>query len=529
MKHRKPTKRKRTWTIAGIVLALAAATGIYAASRGTQPAVAGLAGSTASAQASRSAHGPQPAHSAPSTATTPGTPTTPSTKPGQLPAGVTLRQIDGGPNYFAKLSPGSAWMDQHMLLGAWEEQPLTSTEVSYDVAMGNNIYWNLAGNPLDTKDCGGAPCRVNYNVIRADGMHVAASDTTSQTGPETVAYEGTDEADMNFGPGSEGWSPTGPYNNSSCIPSGSACGYTVAKFFDTGQPASYGSPGYPAGRKPVIQGYGKGVLFWESDAQAAAFLKYSAVASADSYWMTDSDLDVPSQGGCSLLPASSAECGNGNGPGLTTAQRALPANYAFNVAELEGLTGHAKPITVDVETGCPGSGGACTSPQAAVASAWQAIIAGARGIIWFQHNFSGNCVDFNTFYDGSNPSSPLYGCRQSPGVTLHDVVGAVSGFNHQVASLNTVLLAPFAENYVSAGKADVSVMAKYSQGTFYVFAASGTMASPPRNHQVVTVTVAGGYTGPVAVIGENRTLHAVHGVFTDSFANQDSVHIYKIG
>ena len=78
----------------------------------------------------------------------------------------------------------------------------------------------------------------------------------------------------------------------------------MAKFFYSGRPATYGSPGYPVGRKPITQGYGKGVLFWETDAQAAQFLSYSDTLSADSYWMTDADLSVPSQGGCALLPAN---------------------------------------------------------------------------------------------------------------------------------------------------------------------------------------------------------------------------------
>jgi hypothetical protein len=488
----------------GIVIALAATAGAYLASQGGPPAAAGPARSAAIA---------------------------PDTSAGAVAVthGVTLRQIDGGPDYFATIDAGSTWMDKHILLGAWEEQPLTYAEVRDDVAMGNNIYWNLAANPLDTKDCGGVPCRVNYDVIRADGMHAAAPDTTSQSGSETVAYEGTDEADMNFDPGRAGWNPAGAYNTTSCIPNGSACGYTVARFFYTGLPTSYGSPGYPAGRKPVILGYGKGVLFWETNAQAATFLKYSDVLSADSYWMTDPDLDIVSQGGCSLVPVNSAECNTGSGPGLSTAQRAQPANYAFNVTELQALAGRGKPVTVYVETGCPGSQGTCTTPRAAVAAAWHALIAGARGITWFQHNFSGHCVDFNTFYDGSNPSSPRYKCQQSPGVTLHDIVDAVSSFNHRVASLNTVLLSPFAEQYVSAGHADVSVMAKYSRGTYYVFAASGKPASPPADNQLVEFKLAGDYTGPVTVIGENRTLRAAHGAFTDTFADQDSVHIYKIG
>ena len=226
-----------------------------------------------------------------------------------LPTGVTLRQIDGGPHYYAHIDPASAWMDHHIMVGAWLEEPLTTTEVSYDVAMGNNIYWNLAANPLDTKDCGPVPCRVDFNVIRAAGMHAAAPDVTSNSGSETVAYEGTDEPDMKFGSGSNGWNPRGTYNETSCIPPGSECGYTVANFFYSGHPASYGSPGYPVGRKPIIQGFGKGVLFWETNTQAAKFLTYSDTLSADSYWMTDAQLNLPSQGGCALLPASATACG----------------------------------------------------------------------------------------------------------------------------------------------------------------------------------------------------------------------------
>jgi hypothetical protein len=444
-----------------------------------------------------------------------------------LPPGVTLRQIDGGPHYYEHIDPASAWMDQHILIGAWLEQPLTATEVHYDVAMGDNIYWNLAGNPLDTKDCGGIqPCRVNFNIIRAAGMHASAPDVTSKSGAETVAYEGTDEPDLNYGPGASGW------NGRSCVPSGSECGYTVAKFFYTGQPASDGSPGYPAGKKPITQGFGKSVLFWETNSQAAKFMSYSDTLSADSYWMTDPSLALPSQGGCALLPESTAACGNGTDTGLSTAQRELPANYAYNVTRLEqiqAVNGPSKPITVDVETGCPLSNNACTTPAASFAAAWHAIIAGARGIIWFQHSFSGPCIDFSTFYDGSDPTDRMYTCRQTPGVTLHDVVARVSAFNHEVARLNSVLLSPFAENYANTGSADVSVMAKYSNGVFYVFAASGKPAIPPADNQVVKFTLADGYSGPVTVVGENRTLHAVKGIFTDTFANEDSVHVYKIG
>jgi hypothetical protein len=84
-------------------------------------------------------------------------------------------------------------------------------------------------------------------------------------------------------------------------------------------------------------------------------------------------------------------------------------------------------------------------------------------------------------------------------------------------------------NYVSVGNADVSVMAKFARGKFYVFAGSGKPTQSPANNQSVTFRLAGDYTGPVTVIGENRILNAVSGVFTDVFRNSDSVHFYKIG
>ena len=178
---------------------------------------------------------------------------------------------------------------------------------------------------------------------------------------------------------------------------------------------------------------------------------------------------------------NSTEYKNGSGVGLSTAQRRLPANYAYDVTRLralEAVIGVSKPIIVDIETGCPMSSGECVRPAEAVASAWHALIAGARGILWFQHNFSGACLDQHTFYDGWDAHSQLYNCMIAPGVTLHYLVKYISFFNHEVASLNSVLLSPFAMSYVGVGSADVSVMAKDANGKFYVFAAAGKPGQP---------------------------------------------------
>jgi hypothetical protein len=455
-------------------------------------------------------------------------PTRPSGS-GRPPAGVSFAPIDGGPSYFASKSPHSAWMDGQILLGAWLEQPQNATEVGYDAAMGENIYWNLAGTP--GKD------RADYNVIRAGGLHAAAPDTTSNTGSETVAHDGWDEADGDFGPGTNGWNRRGTtYNQSDCIPSGSQCGYTVSKFHYTGRPSSLGSPGYPINGTAVHQGFGKGVLFWETAQQAARFLKYTDILSADSYWMTDSDLQVPSQGGCALLPNDPTACGGGGASGLTAAQAELPANYGWDVTRLERLqtiNGPAKPVVVDVETGCPGAStgnkaAKCITPPSMVAAAWHGLIAGARGILWFQHNFSGPCQDLRTFVDGSNASSRMHNCQQTPGVTLHDVADAVTAFDHQVHRLNRVLLSSTARGYVST-PADVSTLAKVYGGACYVFAGAGRPATPSPPNMPATFSLADRYSGQVTVVDENRTVQATNGSFTDMFADMNAVHIYRIG
>ena len=468
-----------------------------------------------------------------------------SEMPAKLPPGVTLRQIDGGAAYFASISPKSAWMDQRMLLGGWMLQP-SQSQVAYDIAMGNNLYWNLAGDPSVTKDCGGFPCRADYLAIRAGGMHAIAPegfdgandkmDTGGRNpglinGPETVGWAGRDEPDMTFGPGWGAW--TGREAWGSCVGGQSvSCGYTVSRFLYTGDPgAGVGTyvPRYPIDGRVVVQTLGKGVLYWQSNAQAKEWLKYTDILAADEYWFTDADAQIPSQGGCALLPDDATAC---EGSGLMPQQARLAANYQYNINRLrtlQSLNGPSKPVVAAVETGCPGNNGLCTTPAQMTAAAWHSIIAGARGIIWFQHNFSGPCVNFNVFYDGSNPASSNYNCQQSPGVSLNKVVQAVTAANKAILSLSSVLLSPFADGYVTASGV-VSVMAKYDAAAncFYVFAAAGRPGTPPPANQSVTFTLAGAPDAMVAVVNENRTLAAGDHGFTDSFADANAVHIYRI-
>ena len=269
-------------------------------------------------------------------------------------SGVTFTPIDGGPRYFANLSPKSSWMDSHVLLGAWLEQPLSGTQVGYDAAMGENIYWSLGAAP-------GVDGTVDYNVIRAGRMHIEAPSEDANTGSETLGFHGSDEADLDYGPGWNAWDNHGSNRASACVPAASGCGYTAANFYFSGARTHViGKPlPYTLDGREVSQGFGKGVLFFETSSQAARFLKFSDILSADDYWLTDQHNLYWTTGACDVAPYSSA-CGKGGGPGFDATQAELPANYGWNVtrlAALQTLNGPAKPIVMDVETGCPGPTG----------------------------------------------------------------------------------------------------------------------------------------------------------------------------
>ena len=471
-----------------------------------------------------------------------------------LPSGVSLAPIDGEMlvgrtntlSYFKRNfgNVASTWLDGKFLNGGWEEQPQSVTEVQYAVAIGETQYIHIAGYPGNTGV-------VDYDIIRNAGMHVIAPNADTNTGSETVAWIGGDEPDLNLGPGD---SPSTTTINCTTgeqtvrCPSGK-CGYTAVQFWHEG--AAHGSSGnicYPIDGRVVFTGDGKGVLQFQSTlndgATAAPFLRWSDIYEADVYWFTDrNNWTGGFWGACQAFwqNPSAPPCNNARGPGLSKAQAQLAANYETNVTKLRNIQQKnnlpSKPILAAIETGCPFPNGLCVSSAQFTAAAWHAIIAGARGILWFQHNFSGPCIDFRTFIDGSNPRSPKYDCQIVPGETLHNLVQAVTAFNCVTSAtpanscittnLNSVLMSPVALEYVTA-EGSVSMMTKYYNNRFYIFAGSGQPGTPPPANQDVTFTLAGSPNTTVTVVNEDRSINVVNGNFTDTFVDANAVHIYQV-
>ena len=177
------------------------------------------------------------------------------------------------------------------------------------------------------------------------------------------------------------------------------------------------------------------------------------------------------------------------------------------VTEARGYCLDARPVFPFIEMDHQDNGAIYPTPAQTVAEVWNAIIAGARGVQYFDQY--GNIT--NPAYTG--------GGHYAAGA-MYDAISAV---NAQLQELAPVLNSPFANGYVTSGSSGVRYMAKYYSSTFYVFASSHQDAS-----QSVTFTAAGGYSGPVTVTGESRTVTASSGTFTDTFASATDVHIYEI-
>jgi len=259
----------------------------------------------------------------------------------------------------------------------------------------------------------------------------------------------------------------------------------------------------PQDGKPRYNNYGKGVTFWETDAEASRFVNtYTNIVSADNYWFTDPNICGQYEGG-KLVNGATAQ--------VSVADCRRAYNYGLTIDRmryLDGLDGTRQRVWAFVEDGHPFTESSAPSIQPAQmrAAVWQSIIAGAQGLIYFNHSFGGPCQSQHVLRDSCYAAIRAEAKRT----------------NTQIASLARVLNAPFADGLVTASNG-VRAMAKYSGGQFYVFAGSRT-TSP----QTATFNI--GCTGDatVTVVDENRTIPLSNGSFSDSYADGNAVHIYRI-
>jgi hypothetical protein len=381
---------------------------------------------------------------------------------------VTLRQVDGGAGYYGRFSNPLPTSSDYFPIGVWGSYNHTPANRDLDAAAGLNLYtWVADSGYLDD--------------IRADGRFRVLQDESSRTGvgTETAGWLLTDEIDMQ---------------------QSNAAGAAAAR-----QQLTSIRNGLPADGRARYNNYGKGVIFWNSDSDSEQYVNdFQDLVSSDIYWFTEGDACAQSQGG-ELL---------GLARNLTSAECHRAANYGAQVDRmrfLDGLDGQRKPIWNFVETGHPFdnnmNGARSIAPAELRAAVWHSIIAGARGILYFQHSFGGPCAgDHHTIRSNCEGTRP-----------------AVTAVDAQVKALAPVLNAQTVDGLV-AGSPGLRTMAKWQAGKFWIFAGRTTNGGQTSN--TIALPCAGNATA--SVDGESRTVPVTNGQLTDTFADGNAVHIYRI-
>lgn len=151
------------------------------------------------------------------------------------------------------------------------------------------------------------------------------------------------------------------------------------------------------------------------------------------------------------------------------------------------------------------------TPDDIAVEVWHAIIGGAQGIQYFDHNFC----------DGCSATYPLNASSLATGGNGYDAANVViKNLNSRIKTLAPVINSVYVNGF-ETHTGQMNVMAKYKDGAIYIFAAPRSKSS-----QNITFTVKSGAVAQV--LDENRTLTISNGTFTDTFANQDAIHIYKV-
>ena len=222
------------------------------------------------------------------------------------------------------------------------------------------------------------------------------------------------------------------------------------------------------------------------------------------------------------------------GQSATASEVARGSSYGDLITYEEAASGGNTPIYALIETGGPSTSNTAAAsyitPPELNWAVWSSLIHGANGIEYFDHSFAGPGESDNNMYD-------LYYQTVQPGQTV-SMYTQVEDTDALVEQMAPVLNSPTALGYVTVNTpsyengqivslfSGIEVMAKDYNGQFYIFA--DTADALTQTNISATFTIADTNATEVVVVGENRTIPVVNGVFTDTFATAATVHIYEV-
>ena len=147
------------------------------------------------------------------------------------------------------------------------------------------------------------------------------------------------------------------------------------------------------------------------------------------------------------------------------------------------------------------------TPAQVRSEVWMALIHGAKGLIYFSHEFKPEFIEAGLLADA-------------------DMARAVAALNRQILELAPALNSPDAEPGATLTSSEAAVPIDFAvkrlEGSTYIFA-----AAMREGDTTGTITLPNTGDVQVEVLGEDRTIEAVAGRWEDRFTT-DQVHLYRI-
>jgi hypothetical protein len=426
--------------------------------------------------------------------------------PPVLPAGVTLQQIDGGPTYYTSHGFTNAvnmgWDNPNFFpIGPFDSRYVSQTDVNTWSALG----WNTAF----------ADGGITLSLAGSYGISVIEQNLSGSFGSNVVGLLSQDEPST-FAQGVSG--PLGSTANS--VQDGRFWWMNDTWAWVWGQ----GLSGAPGSGTPAS-------ILSDLITTPDGTTRHIDINSIDMYWFAGSR--DPSWSG---YMTTAGKYIYNLSSGMTTDQSERGSNYGDMIDIIRSYQAGSNPAPIFsiIEDGQPFTGSTNGSTYITPAelnwATWSSLIHGARGVIYFDHSFSGPGTDN---VDVANS----YFQTVQPGQTI-SIDGQITATDALIKQLAPVINSPFAMNYVtvngphySYGTPDLTlggleVMAKDDNGQFYIFA--DTRDSETQTNISATFTIADKNATSVTVVNENRTIAVVNGVFADTFATAATVHIYEV-
>ena len=194
-------------------------------------------------------------------------------------------------------------------------------------------------------------------------------------------------------------------------------------------------------------------------------------------------------------------------------------------------TTYPAPIFQYVEDGTVGSNNDVNiTPPEMNWAVWSSIIHGARGVIYFDHQFGGSCISddyITTSCAHSNyagQSTSIYNqmvSTDSAVKTLAPEINSETALGYVTASPAPARFGGIEDRAVwDTRPSDCNGQA----ACFYIFA--DTRGAESASNISATFTTVGRYSGSIPVVGESRSVSGTNGTFSDTFAQGSTIHIY---